>query len=504
MKGITLTPLTKIALIIGVVAVAWYFMPSSWFGGSESDPSAPISESEKSEVIKVGVVTWGGYSGGQYFNEGFKANKNSRFYKEYGILVEFVLIDDFNDSRNAWKSGNIDLLWATADAFPTEAEGLKQFEPQIIFQSDWSRGGDAIVVRRGINSVSDLKGKKIAVAPMTPSHTFLLNLFEAGEISMNDVQVVEVANAIDAADLFKKDQVDAAVVWSPDDQDCVTKIEGSKVLMSTKTANYIIADVFIAKKEYVEKNKEKLAKLIEGWMKGAAEINSSEEAKKKAAKILSEGLNQPEDFCYSAINNARLCTYGDNVNFFNINGNYDGVTGEDLYSNMSSMYSKVGYAQNPTSWRNIADPDLIKMIKLSGTEHSAETSAKFTAATEEEKHVSSISTKKVKISFSTGSYTLDDNAKYIIDKEFGDIARSFSNARIRIEGNTDNVGNAQMNKDLSYKRAKAVADYLQSEFDFDPNRFIIVGNGQDSPVANNSTEEGRAQNRRTDFELLPQ
>lgn len=499
-----LGPATKILLILGIVAGAYFLIPSSWYGGGSSDPSAPLTENEKEEVITVGVVTWGGYAGGQYFNEGFKASKNSRFYKEYGILVEFKLIDDFNDSRNAWKSGDIDLLWATADAFPTEAEGLKQFEPQIIFQSDWSRGGDAIVVRKGISSVSDLKGKKIAVAPMTPSHTFLLNLFNAGEVDMKDVQIVEVANAIDAADLFKKNQVDAAVVWSPDDQDCISKVEGSKILMSTKTANYIIADVFIAKKEYVEKNKEKLQKLVEGWMKGSAEINTSEEAKKKAAKILAEGLNQPEDFCYSAITNARLCTYGDNVNFFNVNGNYDGVTGEDLYSNMSVMYSKVGYASNPTPWRSIADPDIVKAINLSGNQHQAESSTKFTVATEKEVQATSISTKKVKISFATGSYTLDDNAKYIIDKEFAEIAKSFSNARIRVEGNTDNVGNSKMNKDLSYKRAQAVASYLQAEFGFDANRFVIVGNGQDKPVADNSTEEGRSQNRRTDFELLPE
>jgi len=34
------------------------------------------------------------------------------------------------------------------------------------------------------------------------------------------------------------------------------------------------------------------------------------------------------------------------------------------------------------------------------------------------------------------------------------------------------------------------------------NRFIVVGNGPDNPVANNSTDTGRAQNRRTDFELI--
>jgi NitT/TauT family transport system substrate-binding protein len=75
--------------------------------------------------------------------------------------------------------------------------------------------------------------------------------------------------------------------------------------------------------------------------------------------------------------------------------------------------------------------------------------------------------------------------------------------RIRIEGNTDITGSRELNIKLSKERAQAVADYLISEYRFDPNRFIIVGNGPDKPIASNDTEAGRAKNRRTDFEFLP-
>ena len=75
---------------------------------------------------------------------------------------------------------------------------------------------------------------------------------------------------------------------------------------------------------------------------------------------------------------------------------------------------------------------------------------------------------------------------------------------LTIDGNgyTVDGGSADMNRDLSKKRAKSVADYLVKTYNFDPNRFIIVGNGPDKPVATNSTEEGRAANRRTEFQLL--
>jgi NitT/TauT family transport system substrate-binding protein len=49
-----------------------------------------------------------------------------------------------------------------------------------------------------------------------------------------------------------------------------------------------------------------------------------------------------------------------------------------------------------------------------------------------------------------------------------------------------------------------VADYLITQHGFDPNRFVVIGNGQDKPIEDNTSEEGRAKNRRTDFELIPQ
>ncbi len=514
-------PFAKIAIIVvvlGALILGYNFMGGSEFlsglapnpNDKEDRTDLPTGSTSK-DVITVGVVTWGGYAGGEYFNEGFKASKKSRFYKDYGILVEFKLIDDFMDSRNAWKSGDIDLCWATIDAFTTEIEGLSQFNPRVIFQADWSRGGDAIVVRQGINNVADLKGKKIAVAPMTPSHTFLLSLFEAGEVSMSDVKIIEVPNAIDAADLFKKKRVDAAVVWSPDDEDCITKVSGSKVLMSTKTARHIIADVFFVKEEFLNSHEDQLSSLIEGWLRGSAEINSSDKAKRKAAKILSNGLDQPEDFCYLAINNARLCTYGDNINFFNLTGKFNGVTGEDLYNNMSLSYASVGYISkdksgnpNVESWRTISDPSIIRNItSLTGSKHEAEGSVTFTPPTLEEETAEAISTKRVTITFPIGSYRLDGNSKYIIDKEFVQIAKGFSNARIRIEGNTDNTGSYDLNRRLSLQRANAVSNYLSTAHGFDKNRFVVLGNGPDNPIAPNTTKSGRSKNRRTDFELLP-
>ena len=461
------------------------------------------------DVVKIGVVTWGGYAGGQYFNEGFEANTRSRFFKEYGVKVEFKVLDDFEASRNAFRADEVNLLWSTIDAFPTEVNGLSDFDPVVVWQADWSRGGDAIVARRGITKVSDLRGKKIAVAELTPSHSFLLWMLEAGGLTTDDVTIVPQASAIDAAQVFKSQKVDAAVVWSPDDIIAVKEVPGSRVLESTKSAAYIIADVFLAKRDYVKNNEDKLRKVYEGWMRGAAEINSNASNRNKAAKILAEefterGVALSTSDAAEMIGNVRLTTHGDNKNFFGLNGsNYKGITGEKLYTSMGDRYTDLKFIEGRIpNWRMISYPGLITSTDLNSAADRAEKSKSYTAPTKADEKKQAIASKQVSITFPTGQFRLDENSKYIIDKEFVDIAKAFGNSRIRIEGNTDSTGNHDSNVRLSRKRAQSVADYLSSVHGMPKNRFVIVGNGPDKPVASNNTEAGKAKNRRTDFELI--
>jgi len=97
------------------------------------------------DVLRVQLVTWGGYGPGLYFNEGHKATTNSRFYKDYGFKVEFVLENDLLNAMNSWMADEYDVIVQTADAFPlyTAPDDINQFKPKAFMQVDWSRGGDA-------------------------------------------------------------------------------------------------------------------------------------------------------------------------------------------------------------------------------------------------------------------------------------------------------------------------------------------------------------------------
>eukprot|EP01029_Cantina_marsupialis_P017968 TRINITY_DN4076_c0_g1_i1.p2 TRINITY_DN4076_c0_g1~~TRINITY_DN4076_c0_g1_i1.p2 ORF type:complete len:665 (+),score=82.64 TRINITY_DN4076_c0_g1_i1:3649-5643(+) len=73
--------------------------------------------------------------------------------------------------------------------------------------------------------------------------------------------------------------------------------------------------------------------------------------------------------------------------------------------------------------------------------------------------------------------------------------------KVEIGGHTDNTGGKEHNKTLSKNRAKAVCDYLISK-GINESRLTFVGYGADKPIASNSTEKGKAQNRRTEFKIV--
>ncbi len=503
----------KIMLIV-VILVGLFFayqqfgdkiVPAGENGRAPGVSQQRTTSNDNVEVINVGVVTWAGYSGGQYFNGGFQASESSRYYKEYGILVNFIVNDDVTASLEAFKKGDIDVHWWTFDSFSMIAQGLNQYNPKFFFQADWSRKGDVCVATRDIKSVTDLRTKSVAVAFGTPSHTGLLNMLSAGDVRYNEIRVVEVPDAIAAAAAFKAGKVDAAMVWSPDDDDCMANVRGSHRLWDTGMAPFVIADGFFAKGDYIRSHQQELKALVEGWMIGAAEVNSSASAKSEAVRILTNGLGMPEDFCRGAINNVRLTTYGDNVNTFNLNGSYGGVKAEDLYFKTGNMFKNIGILSGDyPGWRQVFDPSILRSINLGGSTHAAEGNITFSKAGSDVATAPAFSTKQLSVTFPTGSATLDANSKTIIDLGFGDIAKMFASLRIRVEGNTDSTGDYDLNVRLSSKRAQACADYLITEYGFDRDRIVVVGRGPDNPVADNNTNDGRSRNRRTDFVLVSQ
>ncbi len=103
------------------------------------------------------------------------------------------------------------------------------------------------------------------------------------------------------------------------------------------------------------------------------------------------------------------------------------------------------------------------------------------------------------ISFDTGRADIKPNLRPILD-QFASGLSSQPNTEVRIIGHTDNTGSDAVNNPLSVQRAQAAKQYLAAR-GVDPNRIAIAGRGEHEPIADNSTEAGRARNRRVEIYL---
>ncbi|MEQ5184187.1 OmpA family protein [Providencia alcalifaciens] len=105
--------------------------------------------------------------------------------------------------------------------------------------------------------------------------------------------------------------------------------------------------------------------------------------------------------------------------------------------------------------------------------------------------------------FDVGQYTLKTGAtKVLVDALLNIKAKP--GWLIMVSGYTDNTGNPEQNQKLSLKRAESVRDWMIQTSDISPTCFAVQGYGQNNPVADNNTTDGRARNRRVEIRLIPQ
>jgi NitT/TauT family transport system substrate-binding protein len=458
--------------------------------------------------LRVGVVTWPGYAGGIAANNGFAPNKDCIYWTKYGQTVQFLLMEDVDVRNKAFAKGGedgVDIVWSTVDFWANELPAFVKdgVKARAVMQVDWSRGGDAIVVDPSIQKIEDLKGKKISLALFTPSHWFLEYSLENSRLDESE-QAEIVKNLVgknaspDARADFVARKVDAAVVWEPDVTEALSKRPGSKVLVSSKEAANLIADIMVAREDFIKEHPDVIKAFVQGWLDGAVEANRNTD---KVVRLLMD--NEPvykdlgEAGTRATVPTVKLADLSDNTQMFGLDGS-DPLF-DRIFKQAGQAWVKRGYIQSTVTPDQAKDLTFLKEIFAANPVSGA--SGPVVRPSGDVENRGAIMSKPVTIVFPSGGSTLDSNAEQLLD-QVATLAQTYSGAIIRIEGNTDNVGNAGANKLLSEKRAEEVKKFLVDHYHIDPSRLVTKGNGPDKPVKPNTDEAGRAANRRTDIEVV--
>jgi ABC-type nitrate/sulfonate/bicarbonate transport system substrate-binding protein len=218
-------------------------------------------------TVRFAINVWAGWAPIIFANDGFKAGKVWKTPGGKDFKVELTLIDDPVAMRDAYAAGNVQVGWGTLDMVPLFLESLRKDSrvmPRVYQQVDWSNGGDGIVVRDNIKTVSDLRGKTLVLAQNSPSHYFALNALINAGVQPGEVNFKFTQDAFQAAAAFNADKsVSGAVSWSPDIYN-LAKVKGNRMLVTTSTANKLVADVWFARADFAKDNPD----IIEGLVRG--------------------------------------------------------------------------------------------------------------------------------------------------------------------------------------------------------------------------------------------
>jgi len=106
------------------------------------------------------------------------------------------------------------------------------------------------------------------------------------------------------------------------------------------------------------------------------------------------------------------------------------------------------------------------------------------------------------IPFNENKTNISPQAAKILD-EVGKTLKENPSIRVEIGGHTDATGSDKADMAISLKRAESVKKYLMDKFNISADRLVVKGYGKTKPIADNSTKEGRAKNRRVEFRILP-
>lgn len=297
-------------------------------------------DGEKIPLLKIPVVTWGGYAALFAANNGIKPNKNSLFYKNGKFVVELVDVEDPIEQLKGFAKGENPIIWATMDMLPLMYHILKSNKnsrPKVFGIFDWSTGGDAIVVRDTIKNPKDIKGKTIVTAANTPSNFFLLWLLSQLNLTPSDVKIKYVNDAIQAKDVFEtNNKIDMCVTWSPFHLEAVDKVANSKILITSKDANQLIADCYIARNDFIKDHPEIIKAFSKSMMEGYDVFISNKDAVfNYMAKLfnLPGGANDAKDM----LGDVHITNFADNKMFFDDNN----TVGAKYLFYISTEYYKI-------------------------------------------------------------------------------------------------------------------------------------------------------------------
>jgi OmpA-OmpF porin, OOP family len=307
--------------------------------------------------------------------------------------------------------------------------------------------------------------------------------------------------------------VDAVATWTPGDVNIATKKGGLVTIASTKQYAAQMPNQTIAIKKWANDHRTDVENMIIALAEAGDQVRSYNEAKEFAAKVSAQ-VYQEKDAAYwlkyyngsvekdiqglqVSLGGSTVFNLADMANTFGLGA--DKVDRyKAVYNTFGNLMVKMYPSLMPTfmPYEKAVDKSFLLSVI---SNHPELLEGKAIQTNYANEITSAVSSKSYSIEFETGSANIKPASYKLLDEIF-ESAVVAEGLKLGVLGHTDNSGSDVVNLPLSEKRADAVKAYLQRK-GLTANRIEAKGFGSTKPVADNSTDAGKAKNRRVEIVL---
>jgi outer membrane protein OmpA-like peptidoglycan-associated protein len=326
------------------------------------------------------------------------------------------------------------------------------------------------------------------------------------------VSLKEVSNGkLTGKSVSKK--IDGCATWTPGDKLVFDKLSGFIDIVSTKEFNNQMPTVLIGLKEWATKNPEIVTNILKSALTASNQMKNYDDWRIRASEAITDTYKmETPEYWYKMfqgqqgtkngltynMGGSKVFNYADGMQYF---GMTDGV------NRYKSVYNQVGtyltelnpFGFNENVGRVVPYDEAVNLFfmkNINDIESTAADRADYSAQATEV-----MASGEWKINFASGSASIQSNSNKDLEKIYNLLIQA-EDSKLTIVGHTDNVGGDASNIPLSKNRAQAVVEYLKQK-GIPENRFqLIDGKGASEPVADNTSEAGKAKNRRVVITFL--
>lgn len=326
------------------------------------------------------------------------------------------------------------------------------------------------------------------------------------------VPLKEVKNGKLTGQIINK-KVDGCATWTPGDQKVFDELSGFTDIVSTKEFNNQMATTVIAVKEWAVKHPDIVSNILKSALTASNQMKQYDEWRVRASEAVAttydletpkywydmfKGQKGTKNGIDYNMGGSRVFNYADVMQYYGIT---DGTNRyKAVYNQVSSYLTELNpFGFNESVKRVVPYDEAVNLYFIKNINDIDAGSAYKSDYSKTADEV--MASGEWNINFDTGSDHISSSSEGTLETIYNLLIQA-EDTKLKLEGHTDDTGSAETNYDLSKKRAQAVVNFLRGK-GIPQSRFqSVVGKGEDEPLESNSTNAGRAKNRRVVITLL--